>query len=157
MGNKLFVFPGLDWKVFTSSCLPKKFREDVTFGGTTYKVSGIPDGEIKALWGFDWLPSALETTISAFLSFLWSTIEYSMIQPHMRTFVRWSSCNLGAKRMFCHSLSLFSLLNNYTALNLVFKRKENCQLTSQIRQSLPYHSQVAKRCWACPWVVIFFV
>ncbi|XP_059908282.1 ectonucleoside triphosphate diphosphohydrolase 5 [Gadus macrocephalus] len=35
---------GLDWKVFTSSCLPKKFREDVTFGGITYKVSGIPDG-----------------------------------------------------------------------------------------------------------------
>uniref|UniRef100_A0A7N8XEF7 nucleoside diphosphate phosphatase n=1 Tax=Mastacembelus armatus TaxID=205130 RepID=A0A7N8XEF7_9TELE len=35
---------GLDWKVFTSSCLPKKFRENVTFGGTTYKVSGIPDG-----------------------------------------------------------------------------------------------------------------
>ncbi|XP_028994413.1 ectonucleoside triphosphate diphosphohydrolase 5 [Betta splendens] len=35
---------GLDWKIFTSSCLPKKFREDVTFGGTTYKVSGIPDG-----------------------------------------------------------------------------------------------------------------
>ncbi|XP_051942588.1 ectonucleoside triphosphate diphosphohydrolase 5 [Hippocampus zosterae] len=35
---------GLDWKVFTSSCLPKKFREEVTFGGTTYKVSGVPDG-----------------------------------------------------------------------------------------------------------------
>ncbi|XP_061552134.1 ectonucleoside triphosphate diphosphohydrolase 5 [Phycodurus eques] len=35
---------GLDWKVFTSSCLPKKFRENVTFGGTTYKVSGVPDG-----------------------------------------------------------------------------------------------------------------
>lgn len=35
---------GLDWKVFTSSCLPKKFREDVTFGGITYHVSGIPDG-----------------------------------------------------------------------------------------------------------------
>uniref|UniRef100_A0A3Q1FWI8 nucleoside diphosphate phosphatase n=1 Tax=Acanthochromis polyacanthus TaxID=80966 RepID=A0A3Q1FWI8_9TELE len=32
---------GLDWKIFTSSCLPKKFREDVTFGGTTYKVSGF--------------------------------------------------------------------------------------------------------------------
>lgn len=44
----VFVFPGLDWKVFTSSCLPKKFREDWTFGGTTYKVSGIPDGKIKA-------------------------------------------------------------------------------------------------------------
>uniref|UniRef100_A0A673XFI5 nucleoside diphosphate phosphatase n=1 Tax=Salmo trutta TaxID=8032 RepID=A0A673XFI5_SALTR len=27
-----------------SSCLPKKFREDWTFGGITYKVSGIPDG-----------------------------------------------------------------------------------------------------------------
>ncbi|KAJ8341594.1 hypothetical protein SKAU_G00338850 [Synaphobranchus kaupii] len=35
---------GLEWKVFTSSCLPKKFREDWTFGGLTYKVSGIPDG-----------------------------------------------------------------------------------------------------------------
>ncbi|KAF5909719.1 ectonucleoside triphosphate diphosphohydrolase 5, partial [Clarias magur] len=35
---------GLDYKVFTSSCLPKKFREDWTFGGITYKVSGIPDG-----------------------------------------------------------------------------------------------------------------
>uniref|UniRef100_A0A8C8FV75 nucleoside diphosphate phosphatase n=1 Tax=Oncorhynchus tshawytscha TaxID=74940 RepID=A0A8C8FV75_ONCTS len=30
---------GLEWKVFTSSCLPKKFREDWTFGGITYKVS----------------------------------------------------------------------------------------------------------------------
>lgn len=37
--------PGLDYKVFTSSCLPKKFREDWTFGGITYKVSGIPDGK----------------------------------------------------------------------------------------------------------------
>lgn len=53
------------------------------------------------------------------------------------------------------SLSPSSLLNNYTAVNLVFKWKENCQLSSQIRQSLPYHSQVAKRCWACPWIVIF--
>ncbi|KAL6105705.1 entpd5 [Pungitius sinensis] len=35
---------GLDWKVFTSSCLPKKFTDDLTFGGNTYKVSGIPDG-----------------------------------------------------------------------------------------------------------------
>ncbi|KAI2654565.1 Ectonucleoside triphosphate diphosphohydrolase 5 [Labeo rohita] len=35
---------GLDWKVFRSSCLPKKFREDWSFGGLTYKVSGIPDG-----------------------------------------------------------------------------------------------------------------
>uniref|UniRef100_H2VBM9 nucleoside diphosphate phosphatase n=1 Tax=Takifugu rubripes TaxID=31033 RepID=H2VBM9_TAKRU len=31
-------------QVFTSSCLPKKFREDVTIFGTTYKISGIPDG-----------------------------------------------------------------------------------------------------------------
>uniref|UniRef100_A0A8C7VF38 nucleoside diphosphate phosphatase n=1 Tax=Oncorhynchus mykiss TaxID=8022 RepID=A0A8C7VF38_ONCMY len=30
---------GLEWKVFTSSCLPKKFRQDWTFGGITYKVS----------------------------------------------------------------------------------------------------------------------
>uniref|UniRef100_A0A3Q0RKI5 nucleoside diphosphate phosphatase n=1 Tax=Amphilophus citrinellus TaxID=61819 RepID=A0A3Q0RKI5_AMPCI len=35
---------GLDWKIFTSSCLPKKFRGNGTFSGTIYKVSGIPDG-----------------------------------------------------------------------------------------------------------------
>lgn len=35
---------GLEWKVFRSSCLPKKFQEDWSFGGLTYKISGIPDG-----------------------------------------------------------------------------------------------------------------
>ncbi|KAM8834291.1 ectonucleoside triphosphate diphosphohydrolase 5 [Synchiropus picturatus] len=34
----------LDWRVFTSSCLPKKFKGDFTFGGLTYHVSGFPDG-----------------------------------------------------------------------------------------------------------------
>lgn len=155
----VFVFPGLDWKIFTSSCLPKKFREDVTFGGTTYKVSGIPDGKIKAHWGFDCLPSALDAAIRAFLSQLWNTIAYSTIQSLMRTFQPAEvSVTLAPNACFViPSLSLSCLLNNYTAVNLVFKWKENCQLTSQIRQSLPYHSQVAKRCWACPWVVIFFV
>lgn len=51
MANSFLVLfcPGLDQKIFSSSCLPKKFREDVTFGGTTYKVSGIPDGKISTL------------------------------------------------------------------------------------------------------------
>ncbi|XP_041950712.1 ectonucleoside triphosphate diphosphohydrolase 5-like [Alosa sapidissima] len=35
---------GLEWRVFQSTCLPKKFREDWSFGGLTYKISGIPDG-----------------------------------------------------------------------------------------------------------------
>lgn len=35
---------GLDWKVFRSSCLPKKFRDDWSFGGITYRVSGIANG-----------------------------------------------------------------------------------------------------------------
>lgn len=35
---------GVDWMVFKSSCLPKKFRTDVSFGGTSFKVSGNPDG-----------------------------------------------------------------------------------------------------------------
>ncbi|CAB1343187.1 unnamed protein product [Coregonus sp. 'balchen'] len=34
---------GLEWRVFKSSCLPKKFREEWSFGGLTYTVSGIPD------------------------------------------------------------------------------------------------------------------
>ncbi|XP_042359569.1 ectonucleoside triphosphate diphosphohydrolase 5-like isoform X1 [Plectropomus leopardus] len=35
---------GLEWRVFKSSCLPKKFRDDWRFGGLTYHVSGDPDG-----------------------------------------------------------------------------------------------------------------
>ncbi|XP_020488115.2 ectonucleoside triphosphate diphosphohydrolase 5 isoform X1 [Labrus bergylta] len=35
---------GLEWRVFKSSCLPKKFRDKWTFGGLTYQVSGHPDG-----------------------------------------------------------------------------------------------------------------
>uniref|UniRef100_A0A8C9ZGL9 nucleoside diphosphate phosphatase n=1 Tax=Sander lucioperca TaxID=283035 RepID=A0A8C9ZGL9_SANLU len=32
------------WRVFKSSCLPKKFRDEWRFGGLTYQVSGDPDG-----------------------------------------------------------------------------------------------------------------
>ncbi|XP_020775268.2 LOW QUALITY PROTEIN: ectonucleoside triphosphate diphosphohydrolase 5 [Boleophthalmus pectinirostris] len=36
---------GLDWKVFTSPCLPKRLKgEELYFSGNTYKVSGIADG-----------------------------------------------------------------------------------------------------------------
>lgn len=88
--------PGLDWKVFTSSCLPKKFREDVTFGGTTYQVSGIPDGKIIALWGFGCLPSALEPVAINSFNQLWNTIKYSIMQFHTRTLIRCSCFNCGA-------------------------------------------------------------
>lgn len=36
---------GLEWRVFKSSCLPKKFRDEWSFGGLTYQVSGDPDGK----------------------------------------------------------------------------------------------------------------
>ncbi|XP_028252991.1 ectonucleoside triphosphate diphosphohydrolase 5 [Parambassis ranga] len=36
---------GLEWQVFKSSCLPKKFRDEWSFGGVTYQVSGHPDGD----------------------------------------------------------------------------------------------------------------
>ncbi|GLD59667.1 ectonucleoside triphosphate diphosphohydrolase 5-like isoform X1 [Lates japonicus] len=35
---------GLEWRVFKSSCLPKKFRDEWSFGGLTYHVSGDPEG-----------------------------------------------------------------------------------------------------------------
>uniref|UniRef100_A0A671YRD8 nucleoside diphosphate phosphatase n=1 Tax=Sparus aurata TaxID=8175 RepID=A0A671YRD8_SPAAU len=35
---------GLEWRVFKSSCLPKKFRDEWSFGDLTYQVSGDPDG-----------------------------------------------------------------------------------------------------------------
>ncbi|XP_034017669.1 ectonucleoside triphosphate diphosphohydrolase 5-like isoform X2 [Thalassophryne amazonica] len=35
---------GLEWRVFRSACLPKNFRDQWSFGGITYEVSGIPDG-----------------------------------------------------------------------------------------------------------------
>ncbi|KAG7509597.1 hypothetical protein JOB18_049478 [Solea senegalensis] len=36
---------GLEWRIFKSSCLPKKFRDEWSFGGLTYQVSGDPEGE----------------------------------------------------------------------------------------------------------------
>lgn len=41
------VMAGLEWRVFRSSCLPKKFRGEWSFGGLTYQVSGDPDGKEK--------------------------------------------------------------------------------------------------------------
>ncbi|XP_068432645.1 ectonucleoside triphosphate diphosphohydrolase 5-like [Clinocottus analis] len=35
---------GLEWRVFKSACLPKKFMDEWSFGGQTYRVSGDPDG-----------------------------------------------------------------------------------------------------------------
>ncbi|XP_068609516.1 ectonucleoside triphosphate diphosphohydrolase 5-like [Brachionichthys hirsutus] len=35
---------GLEWQVFKSPCLPKKFRDEWSFGGLRYRVSGDPDG-----------------------------------------------------------------------------------------------------------------
>nr|XP_020459330.1 ectonucleoside triphosphate diphosphohydrolase 5-like isoform X1 [Monopterus albus]XP_020459331.1 ectonucleoside triphosphate diphosphohydrolase 5-like isoform X1 [Monopterus albus] len=35
---------GLEWRVFKSSCLPKKYSDEWSFGGLTYHVSGDPDG-----------------------------------------------------------------------------------------------------------------
>ncbi|KAM3861309.1 ectonucleoside triphosphate diphosphohydrolase 5-like [Diretmus argenteus] len=37
---------GVEWRVFRSACLPKKFRDEWSFGGITYRVSGIPDGSV---------------------------------------------------------------------------------------------------------------
>ncbi|XP_007573287.1 ectonucleoside triphosphate diphosphohydrolase 5-like [Poecilia formosa] len=37
---------GLEWQVFKSSCLPSKFRDDWSFGGLTYQVSGDQDGRV---------------------------------------------------------------------------------------------------------------
>ncbi|XP_058469930.1 ectonucleoside triphosphate diphosphohydrolase 5-like isoform X2 [Solea solea] len=36
---------GLEWRIFKSSCLPKKFRDEWSFGGLIYQVSGDPEGE----------------------------------------------------------------------------------------------------------------
>ncbi|XP_076016319.1 ectonucleoside triphosphate diphosphohydrolase 5 [Genypterus blacodes] len=35
---------GFQWQVYSSSCLPKKFREAWGFGGVTYQVSGVSEG-----------------------------------------------------------------------------------------------------------------
>ncbi|CAL8315969.1 unnamed protein product [Merluccius merluccius] len=35
---------GLEWRLFSSSCLPSKFSEEWTFGGLTYHLRGASDG-----------------------------------------------------------------------------------------------------------------
>lgn len=38
------LLTGLEWRVFRSSCLPKKFKGEWSFGELTYRVSGDPEG-----------------------------------------------------------------------------------------------------------------
>ncbi len=73
---------GLDWKVFSSSCLPKKFREDWSFGGLTYKISGIPDGEWpqshnKVRVIFLWIIHCDKDYLSQFSQFSVVTSQYN--------------------------------------------------------------------------------
>uniref|UniRef100_A0A671YPG9 nucleoside diphosphate phosphatase n=1 Tax=Sparus aurata TaxID=8175 RepID=A0A671YPG9_SPAAU len=42
--GRVCALAGLEWRVFKSSCLPKKFRDEWSFGDLTYQVSGDPDG-----------------------------------------------------------------------------------------------------------------
>uniref|UniRef100_A0A8C7QE08 nucleoside diphosphate phosphatase n=1 Tax=Oncorhynchus mykiss TaxID=8022 RepID=A0A8C7QE08_ONCMY len=46
MAARLAALGALGADVFKSSCLPKKFREEWSFGGLTYIVSGKPDGYV---------------------------------------------------------------------------------------------------------------
>lgn len=117
----------------------------MTFGGTTYKVSGIPDGKRKK--EEVWIGcSNAHIPLSA--------PETSWVQCNT-CHTRGAAVTLAQKACFVVLSPCPPPLNNYAAANLVFKQKENCQLSSQIRQSLPYHSQVAKRCWASPRLFSF--
>ncbi|KAL2082155.1 hypothetical protein ACEWY4_021973 [Coilia grayii] len=90
---------GLEWRVFESSCLPKKFKEDWSFGGLTYKVSGIPNGECcytVSLTSHRWLslldPSSQtclsllcllnQTCLSLLLSSNQRPVSLVLTQPH---------------------------------------------------------------------------
>lgn len=90
------------------------------------------------------------------LSKVWIPTEYSTIQSHMRTHISQCSFNLGTKHMFYRSLSLIVptwIIKLSSTLYL--DESEDCHLTSQISESLPYHSQVAKRCQVIPELLYF--
>ncbi|XP_038818576.1 ectonucleoside triphosphate diphosphohydrolase 5-like [Salvelinus namaycush] len=122
---------GLEWRVFKSSCLPKKFREEWRFGGLTYTVSGIPDGYagyklcyqevLKVVKGIVHQPYELKDT-SVFYAFSYyfdRAVDAGLIDGTQGGMLEVRDFKKGAKEV-CNKMSKYRPVSPFLCMDMTY-------------------------------------
>uniref|UniRef100_A0A674AJG7 nucleoside diphosphate phosphatase n=1 Tax=Salmo trutta TaxID=8032 RepID=A0A674AJG7_SALTR len=120
-------------RVFKSSCLPKKFREEWSFGGLTYIVSGIPDGEsyvgyklcyqevLKVVKGIVHQPYELKDT-SVFYAFSYyfdRAVDAGLIDRTQGGMLEVRDFKKRAKEV-CNKMSKYHLISPFLCMDMTY-------------------------------------
>uniref|UniRef100_A0A673WLD5 nucleoside diphosphate phosphatase n=1 Tax=Salmo trutta TaxID=8032 RepID=A0A673WLD5_SALTR len=129
----LLYATGLEWRVFKSSCLPKKFREEWSFGGLTYTVSGIPDGEsyagyklcyqevLKVVKGIVHQPYELKNTcvLYAFSYYFDRAVDAGLIDGTQGGMLEVRDFKKGAKEV-CNKMSKYRPVSPFLCMDMTY-------------------------------------
>uniref|UniRef100_A0A673WDP5 nucleoside diphosphate phosphatase n=1 Tax=Salmo trutta TaxID=8032 RepID=A0A673WDP5_SALTR len=127
----LLYATGLEWRVFKSSCLPKKFREEWSFGGLTYTVSGIPDGYagyklcyqevLKVVKGIVHQPYELKNTcvLYAFSYYFDRAVDAGLIDGTQGGMLEVRDFKKGAKEV-CNKMSKYRPVSPFLCMDMTY-------------------------------------
>ncbi|XP_026197208.1 ectonucleoside triphosphate diphosphohydrolase 5-like [Anabas testudineus] len=122
---------GLEWRVFKSSCLPKKFRDEWSFGGLTYHVSGDPDGYsgyklcyqevLKVVKGFIHQPYELEDSnvFYAFSYYFDRAVDAGLIDGVQGGMLEVRDFKKRAKEV-CNKMTKYALISPFLCLDMTY-------------------------------------
>ncbi|XP_023203810.1 ectonucleoside triphosphate diphosphohydrolase 5-like isoform X1 [Xiphophorus maculatus] len=122
---------GLEWQVFKSLCLPSKFRDDWSFGGLTYQVSGDQDGRagykpcyqevLKVVKGIIHQPHELEDSnvFYAFSYYFDRAVDAGLINNVQGGTVRVRDFKKRAKEA-CNKMSEFPAVSPFLCMDLTY-------------------------------------
>ncbi|KAM9339432.1 ectonucleoside triphosphate diphosphohydrolase 5 [Symphorus nematophorus] len=145
---------GLEWRVFKSSCLPKKFRDEWSFGGLTYQVSGDPDGYagyklcyqevLKVVKGIIHQPYELEDSniFYAFSYYFDRAVDAGLIDGVQGGMLQVRDFKKRAKEV-CNKMTKYPPINSFLCMDMTyitcllkdgfgFKEKTVLQLTKKV-------------------------
>uniref|UniRef100_A0A8C8HDN3 nucleoside diphosphate phosphatase n=1 Tax=Oncorhynchus tshawytscha TaxID=74940 RepID=A0A8C8HDN3_ONCTS len=127
----LLYATGLEWRVFKSACLPKKFREEWSFGGLTYTVSGIPDGYagyklcyqevLKVVKGIVHQPYELKDTgvFYAFSYYFDRAVDAGLIDGTQGGMLEVRDFKKGAKEV-CNKMSKYRPVSPFLCMDMTY-------------------------------------
>ncbi|KAF7231281.1 ectonucleoside triphosphate diphosphohydrolase 5 isoform X2 [Nothobranchius furzeri] len=122
---------GLEWRVFKSSCLPNKFRDEWSFGGLTYQVSGDPDGHagykhcyqevLKVVKGIIHQPCELEDSnvFFAFSYYFDRAVDAGLIGGAQGGMLQVRDFKKRAKEV-CNKMTKFPPISSFLCMDLAY-------------------------------------